>query len=174
MYLKVEQIGLLLQCESKLWQSSWIQYFDTWSKLMLFLNAEVQTYWNTLTEPFLGGTALLKPLSDWEQNTRNHTFFSFPACVSVPFCVTLCFFFSSTGYVIGGVISFTLVVAVGVRVAFSKVARRPRNRDVNMPRWDRLKSFLIEPEIKCVSLFSTGGTESKLLLNWTFSFFSSN
>ncbi|XP_015237003.1 PREDICTED: protein shisa-7-like isoform X1 [Cyprinodon variegatus] len=41
---------------------------------------------------------------------------------------------SSTGYVIGGVISFTLVVAVGVRVAFSKVARRPRNREVNMPR----------------------------------------
>ncbi|XP_041665977.1 protein shisa-7-like [Cheilinus undulatus] len=41
---------------------------------------------------------------------------------------------SSTGYVIGGVISFTLVVAVGVRIAFSKVARRPRNRDVNMPR----------------------------------------
>ncbi|CAJ1083093.1 protein shisa-7-like [Xyrichtys novacula] len=41
---------------------------------------------------------------------------------------------SSTGYVIGGVISFTLVVAVGVRIGFSKVARRPRNRDVNMPR----------------------------------------
>nr|XP_046272910.1 protein shisa-6-like isoform X1 [Scatophagus argus]XP_046272911.1 protein shisa-6-like isoform X1 [Scatophagus argus]XP_046272912.1 protein shisa-6-like isoform X1 [Scatophagus argus] len=41
---------------------------------------------------------------------------------------------SSTGYVIGGVISFTLVVAVGVRIAFSKVARRPRNRDINMPR----------------------------------------
>ncbi|KAM9738179.1 protein shisa-7 isoform 2-T2 [Menidia menidia] len=41
---------------------------------------------------------------------------------------------SSTAYVIGGVISFTLVVAVGVRVAFSKVARRPRNRDINMPR----------------------------------------
>lgn len=40
----------------------------------------------------------------------------------------------STAYVIGGVISFTLVVAVGVRIAFSKVARRPRNRDVNMPR----------------------------------------
>lgn len=33
-------------------------------------------------------------------------------------------------------ISFTLVVAVGVRVAFSKVARRPRNREINMPRWD--------------------------------------
>ncbi|XP_008291886.1 protein shisa-7 [Stegastes partitus] len=41
---------------------------------------------------------------------------------------------SSTAYVIGGVISFTLVVAVGVRIAFSKVARRPRNRDINMPR----------------------------------------
>ncbi|KAF3834182.1 hypothetical protein F7725_025386 [Dissostichus mawsoni] len=39
-----------------------------------------------------------------------------------------------TAYVIGGVISFTLVVAVGVRIAFSKVARRPRNRDINMPR----------------------------------------
>lgn len=42
----------------------------------------------------------------------------------------------STAYVIGGVISFTLVVAVGVRVAFSKVARRPRNREINMPRWE--------------------------------------
>ncbi|XP_061598169.1 protein shisa-7 isoform X2 [Cololabis saira] len=41
---------------------------------------------------------------------------------------------SSTAYVIGGVISFTLVVAVGVRIAFSKVARRPRNREINMPR----------------------------------------
>ncbi|XP_037650854.1 LOW QUALITY PROTEIN: protein shisa-7-like [Sebastes umbrosus] len=41
---------------------------------------------------------------------------------------------SSTAYVIGGVISFTLVVAVGVRIAFSKVARRPRKQDINMPR----------------------------------------
>ncbi|KAF7210729.1 protein shisa-6-like protein [Nothobranchius furzeri] len=41
---------------------------------------------------------------------------------------------SSTAYVIGGVISFTLVVAVGVRIVFSKVARRPRNRDINVPR----------------------------------------
>nr|XP_020471076.1 protein shisa-7-like isoform X2 [Monopterus albus] len=41
---------------------------------------------------------------------------------------------SSTAYVIGGVISFTLVVAVGVRIAFSKVSRRPQNRDINMPR----------------------------------------
>uniref|UniRef100_A0A3Q2ZKY5 Shisa family member 7 n=1 Tax=Hippocampus comes TaxID=109280 RepID=A0A3Q2ZKY5_HIPCM len=40
----------------------------------------------------------------------------------------------STAYVIGGVISFTLVAAVGVRIAFAKVARRPRNRDANMPR----------------------------------------
>uniref|UniRef100_A0A8C6PET7 Shisa family member 7 n=1 Tax=Nothobranchius furzeri TaxID=105023 RepID=A0A8C6PET7_NOTFU len=39
-----------------------------------------------------------------------------------------------TAYVIGGVISFTLVVAVGVRIVFSKVARRPRNRDINVPR----------------------------------------
>ncbi|CAL8292764.1 unnamed protein product [Merluccius merluccius] len=41
---------------------------------------------------------------------------------------------SSTAYVIGGVISFTLVVAVGIRIAFSKVSRRPHNRDINMPR----------------------------------------
>ncbi|XP_034016681.1 protein shisa-7 isoform X2 [Thalassophryne amazonica] len=41
---------------------------------------------------------------------------------------------SSTAYVIGGVISFTVVVAVGVRIAFSKVSRRPRNREINMPR----------------------------------------
>ncbi|XP_068603588.1 protein shisa-7-like [Brachionichthys hirsutus] len=40
----------------------------------------------------------------------------------------------STAYVIGGVISFTLVAAVGVRIAFSKVARRARNREVNVPR----------------------------------------
>ncbi|XP_037119835.1 protein shisa-7-like [Syngnathus acus] len=41
---------------------------------------------------------------------------------------------SSTAYVIGGVISFTLVAAVGVRIGFAKVARRPRNRDANVPR----------------------------------------
>lgn len=41
---------------------------------------------------------------------------------------------NNTGYVIGGVISFTLVVAIGVKVAFRKVSRRPRNRDLNMPR----------------------------------------
>ncbi|XP_062301834.1 protein shisa-7 [Osmerus eperlanus] len=41
---------------------------------------------------------------------------------------------NSTAYVIGGVISFTLLLAVGIRVAFSKVSRRPRNRDINMPR----------------------------------------
>ncbi|CAL8353309.1 unnamed protein product [Arctogadus glacialis] len=37
---------------------------------------------------------------------------------------------SSTAYVIGGVISFTLVVAVGIRIAFSKVSRRARHRDM--------------------------------------------
>ncbi|KAM9434819.1 protein shisa-6 isoform 2-T2 [Clarias gariepinus] len=41
---------------------------------------------------------------------------------------------NNTVYVIGGVISFTLVVAIGVKVAFRKVSRRPRNRDLNMPR----------------------------------------
>ncbi|KAM9419734.1 protein shisa-7-like isoform 2-T2 [Salvelinus alpinus] len=41
---------------------------------------------------------------------------------------------NSTAYVIGGVISFTLVVAVGIKVAFHKISRRPRNRDINMPR----------------------------------------
>ncbi|KAJ8000027.1 hypothetical protein DPEC_G00200550 [Dallia pectoralis] len=41
---------------------------------------------------------------------------------------------NSTAYVIGGVISFTLVVAVGIKVAFHKMSRRPRNRDINMPR----------------------------------------
>ncbi|TSO05416.1 Protein shisa-7 [Bagarius yarrelli] len=41
---------------------------------------------------------------------------------------------NNTVYVIGGVISFTLIVAIGVKVAFRKVSRRPRNRDLNMPR----------------------------------------
>ncbi|XP_060760057.1 protein shisa-6 [Neoarius graeffei] len=41
---------------------------------------------------------------------------------------------NNTVYVIGGVISFTLAVAIGVKVAFRKVSRRPRNRDLNMPR----------------------------------------
>nr|XP_029519394.1 protein shisa-7-like isoform X2 [Oncorhynchus nerka] len=41
---------------------------------------------------------------------------------------------NSTAYVIGGVISVTLVVAVGIKVAFHKISRRPRNRDINMPR----------------------------------------
>ncbi|XP_034157698.1 protein shisa-6 isoform X2 [Pangasianodon hypophthalmus] len=41
---------------------------------------------------------------------------------------------NNTFYVIGGVISFTLAVAIGVKVACRKVSRRPRNRDLNMPR----------------------------------------
>ncbi|XP_059411962.1 protein shisa-6-like isoform X1 [Carassius carassius] len=41
---------------------------------------------------------------------------------------------NNTPYVIGGVISFTMAVAIGVKVAFHKLSRRPRNRDINMPR----------------------------------------
>ncbi|KAK9957893.1 hypothetical protein ABG768_012094 [Culter alburnus] len=41
---------------------------------------------------------------------------------------------NSTAYVIGGVISFTMAVAIGIKVAFHKLSRRPRNRDINMPR----------------------------------------
>uniref|UniRef100_A0A9J7YPC4 Shisa family member 7 n=1 Tax=Cyprinus carpio carpio TaxID=630221 RepID=A0A9J7YPC4_CYPCA len=41
---------------------------------------------------------------------------------------------NNTAYVIGGVISFTMAVAIGVKVAFHKLSRRPRNRDINMPR----------------------------------------
>ncbi|XP_007258302.2 protein shisa-6 isoform X2 [Astyanax mexicanus] len=41
---------------------------------------------------------------------------------------------NNTAYVIGGVISFTLAVAIGVKVACAKISRRPRNRDINMPR----------------------------------------
>ncbi|KAL6461240.1 hypothetical protein MHYP_G00312060 [Metynnis hypsauchen] len=41
---------------------------------------------------------------------------------------------NNTAYVIGGVISFTLAVAIGVKVACHKISRRPRNRDINMPR----------------------------------------
>ncbi|KAI1885856.1 hypothetical protein AGOR_G00208080 [Albula goreensis] len=41
---------------------------------------------------------------------------------------------NNTVYVIGGVISFTLAVAVGVKVAFHKASRRPRHRDINVPR----------------------------------------
>uniref|UniRef100_A0A673FSF8 Protein shisa-6 homolog n=1 Tax=Sinocyclocheilus rhinocerous TaxID=307959 RepID=A0A673FSF8_9TELE len=41
---------------------------------------------------------------------------------------------NNTAYVIGGVISFTMAMAIGVKVAFHKLSRRPRNRDINMPR----------------------------------------
>lgn len=41
---------------------------------------------------------------------------------------------NNTVYVIGGVISFTLAVAVGIKVAFHKASRRPRHRDINVPR----------------------------------------
>lgn len=70
-------------------------------------------------------------MTDLQGNTA-----SFAACF-IAFVlrdINDCLFKTSTAYVIGGVISFTLVVAVGVRIAFSKVARRPRNREINMPR----------------------------------------
>lgn len=41
---------------------------------------------------------------------------------------------SNTAYVIGGVLSFTLAVAVGIKVAFHKLSRRPHQREINMPR----------------------------------------
>ncbi|XP_006026850.1 protein shisa-7 [Alligator sinensis] len=41
---------------------------------------------------------------------------------------------NSTVYVICGVISFTLAVGVGIKVAFSKASRRPRGREINVPR----------------------------------------
>lgn len=41
---------------------------------------------------------------------------------------------SNTAYVIGGVLSFTLAVAVGIKVAFHKMSRRPHHREINMPR----------------------------------------
>lgn len=47
---------------------------------------------------------------------------------------------NNTAYVIGGVISFTLAVAIGVKVACHKISRRPRNRDINMPRWVTFKT----------------------------------
>ncbi|XP_072528068.1 protein shisa-7 isoform X2 [Salminus brasiliensis] len=41
---------------------------------------------------------------------------------------------NNTIYVIGGVISFTVAVAVAIKVAFHKASRQPRNRELNMPR----------------------------------------
>uniref|UniRef100_W5L9N9 Shisa family member 7a n=1 Tax=Astyanax mexicanus TaxID=7994 RepID=W5L9N9_ASTMX len=40
---------------------------------------------------------------------------------------------NNTIYVIGGVISFTVAVAVAIKVAFHKASRQPRNRELNMP-----------------------------------------
>ena len=41
---------------------------------------------------------------------------------------------NNTVYVIGGVISFTVAVAVAIKVAFHKTSRQPRNNELNMPR----------------------------------------
>ncbi|XP_039366197.1 protein shisa-7 [Mauremys reevesii] len=41
---------------------------------------------------------------------------------------------NSTVYVVCGVISFTLAVGLGIKVAFGKASRRPQGREINMPR----------------------------------------
>ncbi|XP_065117293.1 uncharacterized protein shisa7a [Paramisgurnus dabryanus] len=41
---------------------------------------------------------------------------------------------NNTVYVIGGVISFTVAVAVAIKVAFHKASRQPRIRELDMPR----------------------------------------
>uniref|UniRef100_A0A8C5MKN8 Shisa family member 7 n=1 Tax=Leptobrachium leishanense TaxID=445787 RepID=A0A8C5MKN8_9ANUR len=41
---------------------------------------------------------------------------------------------NSTVYVICGVISFTLAVGIGAKIAFNKASRRPRGREINVPR----------------------------------------
>ncbi|XP_040181528.1 protein shisa-7 [Rana temporaria] len=41
---------------------------------------------------------------------------------------------NSTVYVICGVISFTLAVAIGAKIAFNKASRRPPGREINVPR----------------------------------------
>ncbi|XP_046704482.1 protein shisa-7 isoform X1 [Silurus meridionalis] len=41
---------------------------------------------------------------------------------------------NNTIYVIGGVISFTVAVAVAIKLAFNKASRQARNRELNMPR----------------------------------------
>ncbi|XP_026519186.1 protein shisa-7-like, partial [Terrapene carolina triunguis] len=40
---------------------------------------------------------------------------------------------NSTVYVVCGVISFTLAVGLGIKVAFGKASRRPQGREINMP-----------------------------------------
>ncbi|XP_006000692.2 protein shisa-6 [Latimeria chalumnae] len=41
---------------------------------------------------------------------------------------------NSTIYIICGVISFTLAVGLGAKIAFNKASHRPRPRDINVPR----------------------------------------
>ncbi|XP_073418506.1 protein shisa-7 isoform X2 [Dendrobates tinctorius] len=41
---------------------------------------------------------------------------------------------NSTVYVICGVISFTLAMGIGAKIAFNKASRRPRGREINVPR----------------------------------------
>ncbi|KAJ8268389.1 hypothetical protein COCON_G00135610 [Conger conger] len=68
---------------------------------------------------------------------------------------------SNTAFVIGGVISFTLVVAVGIKVAFHKVSRRPRNaEDRALVDILRHQSSPVQPEERNnITAVGTGGTE---------------
>ncbi|KAJ8334377.1 hypothetical protein SKAU_G00400160 [Synaphobranchus kaupii] len=68
---------------------------------------------------------------------------------------------SNTAYVIGGVISFTLVVAVSIKVAFHKFSRRPRDaEDRALVDVLRHQSSPVQPEDRNNSTaVGTGGTE---------------
>ncbi|XP_026855069.2 protein shisa-7 [Electrophorus electricus] len=74
---------------------------------------------------------------------------------------------NNTVYVIGGVISFTVAVAVAIKVAFHKASRQPRNRELNMPRAlvDMLRhqsSPVQQGERNNSVALGTGGGESTL------------
>ncbi|XP_031432178.1 protein shisa-7 [Clupea harengus] len=75
---------------------------------------------------------------------------------------------NNTVYVIGGVISFTVAVAVAIKVAFHKTSRQPRNNELNMPRalvdMLRHQSSPVEQGERnnSVALASSGGGEGTL------------
>ncbi|XP_035287167.1 protein shisa-7-like isoform X1 [Anguilla anguilla] len=68
---------------------------------------------------------------------------------------------SNTAFVIGGVISFTIMVAVGMKVAFHKFSRRPRDaEDRALVDILRHQSSPVQPEERNNSTaVTTGGTE---------------
>lgn len=75
---------------------------------------------------------------------------------------------NNTVYVIGGVISFTVAVAVAIKVAFHKSSRQPRNNELNMPRAlvDMLRNQSSPAEQgernNSVAIPSTGGDQGTL------------